>query len=132
VIAALKTLTALGLSLWMSALACLLGCGQIVASLRNPAPSAQVALAEMPDCHHHSSQPSGGNQRNSNALMCCLPDAISQKTFHADSHVTFTPLALPEIGLRTVQAADRSVERLPSQRLHSGRQTLLKLHILRI
>ena len=52
--AALRAIASIGLSLWISALTCLLGCGQLLASSRltHDAHSARTALIERPSCHH--------------------------------------------------------------------------------
>src|ERR1700751_384354 len=96
--ATLRAITSIGLSLWISALACLLGCGQLLASFRltHDAHSARTALIEMPSCHHsHPSNPSDQKQHDSTTVSCSLPDAIAQKAIAGASlQVTHRPSQL--------------------------------------
>ncbi len=128
---ALRAMTSIGLCVWMSALACLAGCGQILASARlsSDADSA-IALAEMPSCHQsHSSPPSP--QKKQDSVSCCLPDAISQKTA-ADLTINVT-YALISGAAADIEAQPHPPSENPLQvRLHRGRQTILQTHLLRI
>src|ERR1700751_2989578 len=86
--ATLRAITSIGLSLWISALACLLGCGQLLASSRltHDAHSARTALIEMPSCHHsHPSNPSDQKQHDSTTVSCSLLDPIAQKSIAGES-----------------------------------------------
>ena len=131
----LRAMASLGLSVWMSALACLVGCGQTFASSRinSDADSAKTAMAEMPCCHHsQSSAPSHPKKQDSIIVSCCLPDAISQKTA-ADLDIKVVAQA-PILGA-AIDVADNSYtapENPLHARLHGGRETILQSRLLRI
>jgi hypothetical protein len=132
--AALRAITSVGLSIWMSALACLIGCGQMLASPRASceANSAPIASADMPSCHHlHSSTPCPEKKQDSRTVSCCLPDATAQKTTPGLNaqliHALFSGAAI-DTELRSRALSAHPADPL----LHSGRQTILKNHLLRI
>jgi len=132
--AALRAIASIGVSIWISALACLAGCGQIFASPRvtHKAGSEQIAFAEMPSCHHaHSSPPSHQKKQDATTVSCCLPDAISQKTAaELKIFVTYEPIPSAKIDIEHKSYA--ATENFFHPRLRSGRQTILKTHLLRI
>jgi len=131
----LRAMISIGLSIWMSALACLVGCGQTLAGPRinSDADSAKTAVAEMPCCHHSpSSTPSHPKKQDSITVSCCLPDAISQKTA-ADLNINVARAPIP--GAAIIDVADNSYtapENPLHPRLHSGRETILQTRLLRI
>ena len=131
---ALRAMTSIGLCIWMPALACLAGCGQTLASSRvsSDADSAQIALTEMPSCHHsHSSTPSQQKKQDSSTVSCCLPDAISQKTA-ADLSINVTYALISGVAIDIEDQSHALTENPFHSRLRRGRQTILQTHLLRI
>jgi hypothetical protein len=129
---ALKAMTSIGLSLWMSALACLAGCGLTLATSRtnSDADSVQIALTEMPSCHQsHSSPPSP--QKKQDSVSCCLPDAISQKTA-ADLSINVTYALISGAPIAIEDQSHPQTDNPLHAQLHRGRQTILQTHLLRI
>jgi hypothetical protein len=128
-------MTSVGLSIWMSALACLVGCGQTFASSRinSDADSAKTAVAEMPCCHHsHSSTPSHPKKQDSITISCCLPDAIAQKTA-ADLDINVVAHApIPGAAIDVADNSYTAPENPLHPRLHGGRETILQTQLLRI
>jgi hypothetical protein len=120
--------------MWIAALACLAGCGQILASSRvtHGANSDQIALAEMPSCHHsHSSPSSQQKKQDSSTVSCCLPDAISQKTA-TDLNISAAYATTSGVAIDLADQPYALAENPLPARLHSGRQTILQTHLLRI
>jgi curli biogenesis system outer membrane secretion channel CsgG len=132
---ALRAMTSIGLSIWMSALACLVGCGQTLASSRtvHRANSVQIELTEMPSCHHsHSPTPSNQKKQDSSSTVsCCLPDAISQKTA-ADLNINVTYALISSVAIDVEDQPYALAENPFQAGLHGGRQTILQTHLLRI
>lgn len=129
----LRALISIGLCVWMSALMCLAGCSQTLASSRtaSDADSVKIALAEMPSCHHSNSSTPSQQKKDSSTVSCCLPDAISQKTA-ADLSINVTYTLISGIALAIEDQSYPPTENPLDARLHSGRQTILQTHLLRI
>jgi hypothetical protein len=143
-----RTTVATGISLWMAVLACLAGCtlpilaksGAINApSIReNAIEQCQPdMMAEMENCPHHS----GGNTPTKpndprpvrGGMSCCpvevtvasKPDPATPQVVPASDFVLASDFSLATIPFF------HSVEFVPPV-WHSGRDTLLKTHLLRI
>jgi hypothetical protein len=137
---------AIALSAWIAFVACLLGCGQMAASLRharpvsdsprNSAGSADL-MAGMPDCPDHSDQlpvPAKTPDRDSHSTFSCCP----LETSLAVKNRSITPPSLVAVAaagsLAAVHAIHRAVRFFapPAGTYHSGRATLLQTGMLRI
>ena len=132
--ATLREITSIGLSLWISALACLLGCGQLLASSRltHDAHSARTALIEMPSCHHsHPSNPSDQKQHDSTTVSCRLPDAIAQKAI-AGASLQVTHAPAQALAVDVAEHSRALIEDISPESPHHGRETILQIHLLRI
>ena len=130
----LRAITSVTLSIWISALACLAGCGQTFVSSRMvDANSDQIALTEMPGCHHsNSSTPGDQKKQDASTISCCLPDAISQKTA-ADLSINVTYATLVSGVAPAIEDQSYPPTENPLHvRLHGGRETILQTHLLRI
>jgi hypothetical protein len=137
------------ISLWMAVLACFMGCA--LPALANPGPlhtsSAQKNVAEysqsgpmanMEDCPHHSggNTPGKPNDRKhvpTGGMSCCplevtvAPKANTATLGIAPAHVF---VLVSNFNLVIVRFY-RSVEIIPSV-WHTGRDTLLETHLLRV
>jgi len=131
--AAVRAMTSVGLSIWISALACLAGCGQILAGSRTiHHASAQLASAEMPDCHQsHSPAAPNEKKQNPTSVSCCLPDAVPQKTA-ADLNINASHANPSELAIDIADHSYAQAKNPARSLLHGGRQTLLQTHLLRI
>jgi hypothetical protein len=137
------------ISLWMAVLACFMGCA--LPALANPDPfhtsSIQKSVAEhtlsepmanMQDCPHHSGgnapgKPSDRKPVPAGGISCCplevtvAPKANPAALGIAPAHAF---VLVSNFHLVTVRLY-RSVEIIPSV-WHSGRDTLLETHLLRV
>jgi hypothetical protein len=140
---------ATAISLWMAVLACFMGC--TLPALANPDPfhtsSTQKSVAEhsqsdpmanMEDCPHHSGgnapgKPSDRKPVPAGGMSCCplevtvAPKANTATLGIAPAHAF---VLVSNFNLVTVRFY-RSVEIIPSG-WHSGRDTLLESHLLRV
>jgi hypothetical protein len=145
----LKAGVATLISLWMGVLACLMGCtlpalatpvpNQISSISNNVAEESQsAAMANMEDCTHHSGgnspgKPSDRKPAPTGGMSCCPlevtigPKANTATLGIAPAHAF---VLVPNFNLVTVRFY-RSVEILASV-WHSGRDTLLETHLLRV
>jgi hypothetical protein len=155
----LRSTVAAGLSLWLAVLACLMGC--TLPSLASSGPSnisttkvstgsaASVhessaeqgqpdVMADMPNCRHHSGSnaPAQHNDRKpvrGGGMSCCpvevtvasKPDVAALQISPAHSFILESHFSLPMVRFY------HSAEFVPSV-WHSGRDTLLETHLLRI
>ena len=131
----LRSATSIGLAVWMAMLACLAGCGQMLAKSRVSVESAsnQQMAPEMPACHRsHSSTPSPQKKQDSGSVSCCPPDAISQKSTPTTPPFCATEAPVPSTGFQILHGA-HSLASVPTHpRSHRSRDTLLETHLLRI
>jgi hypothetical protein len=151
---ALRTAVAAGLSLWLAALACLVGCTIPIlansesinaASIRENSPeqSQPDLMANMANCPHHSggnapvkqvpAKPNDPKPVPGGGMSCCpvevtvasKPDTVRLQIAPAGNLVL-----APDFRLATIRFF-HSVEFVPPA-WHSGRDTLLETHLLRI
>ena len=140
---------AAGMSLWMAALACLIGCtlpsfanfGLASASSiqQNSAVQSQPDLmADMPNCPHHSTGNTPAKQNNGKPVpggrMSCCPVEITvaSKPNTLTPHLQAVHDFVPQSNsILTAVRFFRSVESVPLSR-RSGRDTLLATQLLRI
>jgi hypothetical protein len=133
----LKPLTAISLSLWLGALACVMGCAQPALASGDPTHRMQISeckteAADDGSCCHHSREASKNKQSGRDA-SCCPSDAtLIQKQdgvspLQTDSFIaTLAPSAPNSFELSaSVSAAIPIV-------IHLGRDVLLQAHVLRI
>jgi hypothetical protein len=140
----LKAATATIVSLWMAVLACLIGCTMPVFADSGSVP-ARVAeqpesepMMDMENCPHHSggnapTKPSDGKPVPLNRMSCCpLEVTVAPKAKTESLSITPT-LAFLLTSARNLMSACfyLSVELVPSI-CNSGRDTLLRTHLLRI
>ena len=135
----LKHLTAISLSLWLGALACIMGCSQPALAFGVPTHHAQVSECKTDQatddgsCCHHSRETSKRKQAGRDA-SCCPSDAtLIQKQdpvspLQLDSFVAaLAPSASPNsFELSASDSADIPIV------VHLGRDVLLQTHLLRI
>src|SRR5580765_1038956 len=134
----LKSLAAVALSLWLGALACLMGCAQPVLASLTPTHRQQVfecktsANADDGSCCHRGKSTSDKNQAT-HSLSCCPLDAtLSQKqdpTPISHAELSGTPL-LTVIDSPFQHSANGTAS--PLTVFHAGRDILQQIHILRI
>ena len=136
-----KAGTAVGVSLWIAVVACVMGCTlpAIKGSQAGVATNGgQTGLmADMEGCHHasgHSSAPGKDRKPVSNGAVSCCPLEITliqkwnpKATRAAISHDFVRPANFDFID----SGLSAFVEANPSPG-HSGRDTLLETHLLRI
>jgi hypothetical protein len=144
-----RAAVASAVSLWMAVLACLVGCTipSLASSGAGTAPSVREnsaeqtqpdVMADMPNCPHHSggnipAKPSEPRPVHGGGMSCCpvevtvtsKPDAVTLHVAPASNFVL-----APDFTLATIQLF-HSVELVPPV-WHSGRDTLLETHLLRI
>ena len=134
----LKAFVASGLSLWLGALACLLGCAQPgLASARaiHPSQPLQCGTAETASddgdcCHQGKSDPQQKDQAPKNLYCCPLDATIGQKQDAAPVlHVQPVIFEVTTLQSFHVQSESTLVQPLA---LHAGRDLLQQIHILRI
>jgi len=154
---------AAGLSLWLAALACLVGCtipilanaGSIHAttihntrsirenSAEQDQPGQPDLMAGMANCPHHSggnapAKPGPTNQNNPKRIpgggMSCCPVEVTVASKPDTVRLEIAPagnfVLAPDLRLTTIRFF-HSVEFVPPA-WHSGRDTLLETHLLRI
>jgi hypothetical protein len=143
------TAVAAGMSLWMAALACLIGCtlpsfanfGLASASSiqQNSAVQSQADLmADMPNCPHHSTSNTPGKQDDRKPVpggrMSCCPVEVTvaskPNTLTPHLHALHGFVLQSNFSLTAVRFL-HSVESVPLSR-RSGRDTLLATQLLRI
>ena len=145
----LKAGMATAVSLWMAALACIMGCTQPVLA-SSPAildaPSIQKnsashgsseLMADMESCHHsggNSSVPPSDRKPASNgALSCCpLEITVNQKWDTSKLGIARSVVLAPSSGFHFEVTRFSSLVEFPRPIRHSGRDTLLKTLLLRI
>jgi hypothetical protein len=141
----LRSAVAVGLSVWLAVFSCLMGCALPgLASAR----SAQENLAEqespdfmagMENCSHHHfggnapAKPKDGNPAGGGAMSCCPVEVtVASKPDIAKLRITLAQnfVSLPNVDFVTTRFyhVPESVPLVP----HSGRDTLLETHLLRI
>jgi len=142
----LKAGLASAVSLWMAALVCVTGCTQpVLASARIVASSVSRALAsrgesalmaDMGDCHHadgNSPVPSHDGKPASSAVSCCpLEITLPHQPDPAAPKIVFTGDLVPSSGFQSLATRFPRPGELTQSTWHSGRDTLLKTHLLRI
>ena len=160
---AFRTAMAAGLSLWLAALACLVGCtipilanaGSIHAttihntrsirenSAEQDQPGQPDLMAGMENCPHHSggnapAKPGPTNQNSPKRVpgggMSCCPVEVTVASKPDTVRLEIAPagnfVLTPDLRLTTIRFF-HSVEFVPPA-WHSGRDTLLETHLLRI
>src|SRR5271169_538781 len=141
----LRSVTATALSLWLGVLACVLGCARPSAA-SPPAPETQVSgvnAAPCTDpsddagescCRHGHNPASGSGKSQRHSLSCCPAEtALIRKQNIAPpvlAHLYIAVLMLPNFHPSSFVSARASAS--PSTLWHSGRGTLLQVHVLRI
>lgn len=150
-ISSLRAVAVVAISLWMAVLACFMGCvlpalagggSQRAASSQNavgpgqPEPGADP-MAGMENCPHHSGGKSDGRPADGKSApgrMSCCPLEVTVATKPDFSAVAIAPaqefVLARGFHLPTVPFSS-SVEVIPAVH-HSGRDTLLKIRLLRI
>jgi hypothetical protein len=140
---------ATAVSLWMAALACIMGCTQPVLAgsptildassiQKNSAShSSSERMADMESCHHsggNSSVPPSDRKPASNgALSCCpLEITVNQKWSATKLGIARSAVLAPSSGSHFEITRFSSLAEFPPPIWHSGRDTLLKTHLLRI
>jgi len=150
----LDPILAAALSFWMAAAACVLGCMQPV--LANAAPHEKVApqnavsigqshlrnqahASPMPDmdcCHHEKSpsDPANDKKPHHQAISCCPLDArlTPAHKFAPPSAIAFKIDAVSSTEFNLPFALFRRSFLIDDALSHTGRDTLLKTHVLRI
>ncbi len=138
----------IGLSFWMAVVACVVGCMQPVfasvaindqvLSKKNSVNRAHATVTHDMDCRHHESRSGPANDDKSlpnDSVSCCPLDArvtATQKLDPALSASAFENDAIPSLEFRFAFAAFSRHLTLEQAVWHSGRDTLLKAHVLRI
>jgi hypothetical protein len=144
-----RAVVAAGLSLWLAVLACLVGCtvpilassgSMNAASIQENAgePSQSALMANMENCTHHSSgnapaKPNDPKHVPGGRMSCCpvevtvtsKPDTATQRVEPASDFVLESDFSLVKIQFF------HSVEFVPPV-WHSGRDTILETHLLRV
>lgn len=136
-----KVGTAIGVSLWIAVVACVMGC--TLPAIRGSQASVATnhgrtgLMADMEGCHHSSGQPSAPGKDKKpapvGAVSCCPVEiTLTQKwnpeaTRAAVSH-DFARPANPELIDSGFSAVVETAAPIP----HTGRDTLLETHLLRI
>ena len=145
----LKAGMATAVSLWMAALACIMGCTQpVLASSpaildapsiqkNSPEHSSSDVMADMESCHHsggNSSVPPSDRKPASNgALSCCpLEITVNQKWDTSKLGIARSVVLAPSSGFHFEVTRFSSLVEFPRPIRHSGRDTLLKTLLLRI
>lgn len=140
---------AAGMSLWIAALACLLGCalpsfaksGAINAALQQENPAEQGDSGLMPDmenCPHHSgsqapTKPDNGKPAHGGAMSCCPQEiTVGQKWSKATLGIVATHGFVLRVNLNVAPARFYRLADTVPQVPHSGRDTLLATQLLRI
>jgi hypothetical protein len=145
----LKAATATIVSLWMAVLACFIGCTLPAfanSSINRTAPAPENVteqgksepMMDMENCPHHSgghspAKPSDGKPVPAHGMSCCplevtvAPKAKTESLSVAPTPDSFVPSDRNVMSLRFYH----SVEPVPSV-WNSGRDTLLKTHLLRV
>jgi hypothetical protein len=145
----LKAGMATAVSLWMAALACIMGCTQPVlasspavldaSSIQKNSAShdSSELMADMESCHHsggNSSVPPSDRKPASNgALSCCpLEITVNQKWDTTKMGIARSVVLAPSSGFLFEVTRFSSLTEFPRPVWHSGRDTLLKTLLLRI
>jgi len=144
----MKVGMAAALSLWLAVLACVMGCTLPVLANSQVAPASSTQkdsadrsqsglMAEMENCHHSdsiSSVPPGNKQPASNGAVSCCPLQITVTRKWDVAKLRIAPA--PDFALSSdfhfeIARFSSPAEFAPSIS-HSGRDTLLETHLLRI
>jgi hypothetical protein len=141
----LRSVTATALSLWLGVLACALGCAKPSAASAS-APEAEVSglsAAPCPDgggdagqpCCRHGHDPADGSEKNEHHSISCCPaeTALIQKQNvvpPTSAHLYVTVLMLLDFHPSNFASANATPS--PSTLWHSGRDILLRVHVLRV
>jgi hypothetical protein len=140
---------ATAVSLWIAVLACVMGCTQPVltssprildASSTQNSPanhSSSELMADMESCHHsggNSSVPPSDRKPASNgALSCCpLEITVTRKWDASKLGIARTLEFAPSSSFHFEVTLFSSLAEFPQPVWHSGRDTLLETHLLRI
>jgi hypothetical protein len=143
----IKAGMATAVSLWMAVLACVMGCTQPVlassqqivdasATQRNSSDHGRPELmADMESCHDSGgNSPVPSNDRKSNTAVSCCPLEITVTQRWSASTLGIASaqdIALPpDLHFKLTRLS--GLERVPQSISHSGRDTLLETHLLRI
>lgn len=137
----LKSLMAVGLSLWLGALACAIGCAQPM--LAGPASHPQASscktgarseAADDASCCQHGKGSSEKERPATRDASCCASEAtLNQKQNASDlfksqsSAITFTLVEFYSSVKLSASDGGR-----PSKVCHAGREILRQVHVLRI
>ena len=144
-----KAVVAIGVSLWMGVLACLMGCTVPMLASSGASSARSVhensveqgrpdLMADMPNCPHHSggsapAKPSGPKPGRGSRMSCCPVEVtIASKTDSVTLHIAPASdfVLAPDFTLAKIRFFP-SVEVVPPV-WHSGRDTLLETHLLRV
>jgi hypothetical protein len=144
----LDPLLAAALSFWMAAAACVIGCMQPVlvnaapqneASIRQSHSPNQAHTGAMPDmdcCNHERSpsSPPSGKKPHHEAVSCCPLDArlTPAQKFAPPSAIAFKSDLVSSTEFDLSFAPFRRAFQIDDALSHTGRDTLLKTHVLRI
>jgi hypothetical protein len=155
----LRSALAAGLAVWLAVLACLMGCAVPTLASSGPSnisttkvstasaasvhessaePGQPGVMADMPNCPHHSggnapAKHKGGEPVRGGGMSCCPVEVtVAAKPDIAALHISpaHSFVLEPHFSLPTVRFY-HSAELVPSV-WHSGRDTLLETHLLRI
>jgi hypothetical protein len=123
-----KKVTATMISLWMAVLACFMGC--TLPALANHDQSEP--MANMEHCHRSSKAPGNHDGKPAGPMSCCpLEITVAPKPDSVALAVAPTLDFVLASGFELPQRSSDTVELVPSV-WHSGRDTLLKIRLLRI
>jgi len=144
----LNPILAAALSFWMAAAACVIGCMQPL--LVNAAPQDEASIGQdhsqnqahagpMPDmdCCNHEKSPSGpasDKKPHHEAVSCCPLDArvTPAQKFAPPSAIAFKSDVVSSAEFNFPFPLSRRSFLIDDALWHSGRDTLLKTHVLRI
>lgn len=145
----MKAGMATAVSLWLAILACLMGCTQpafanaptirdLSSSSKNFAdPNPPELMADMENCHHsHGSSPAShndGKPASNGAVSCCpLEITVAPKWNSAALKIVILQALLPPSDFHPVVTRLSRFAEPAAAQWHSGRDTLLETHLLRI
>jgi hypothetical protein len=141
---------ATAISLWMAVLACLMGCTlpSLANSDSNYASSAihqdsaeqnqPDLMAGMENCPHHSSgnspaKPHDGKPVRGGGMSCCPVEVtVASRPETTTLHIALAPAFALESNFSLVTTTFFHTAEFVPPVLHSGRDTLLETHLLRI
>jgi len=126
---AVKAVIATTISLWMSLLACFIGC--TLPTLLNQAQSG--SMANMEGCHHHSKAPAKSSDGKSDGPMSCCPLEITVASKPDTTTLFIAPanIVLASYFVLPQEFSYQPLELTPFV-FHRGRDTILQTRLLRI